>query len=166
MMNLAATEFWLNHIYRPPGTRAHGLLDALDVFAEWLGDRDPEALAQSAFEEARLAGRNPSLRVVRYVIAQRLCQLATQTTLTAQQSQFVGAQIPRAEEPPPVIDGYSDGRTTQDWLNFIDAAVTVRKASRNGRRIPEITRELAQNNGGLNLDPLFVREFVSENASA
>lgn len=164
MMNIAATEFWLNNIYRPAGTRSHGLLDSDTAFVGWIGTQEPEALVQHVLEEARLAGRNPRAEILRYVIAQRLCKLATTQLLSPAQSTFVAQQIPEAKEKAFQIEGYTDGRTTQDWLEFIDAAVEVRRDTRAGHRITDITRKLNNKNSGLNLDPLFIRDFVIRNA--
>lgn len=164
MMNIAATEFWLNNIYRPAGTRNHGLLKSDELFSQWLGDKDPEVRVQQVLEEARLAGRNPRTEILRYVIAQQLCKLATSQVLTPEQSHFVGQQIPQAQEPVFQIEGYTDGRTTQDWLEFIQAAAVVRRDAQAGCRNPEIARKLRSQNGGLNLDPLFIQDYVNQNA--
>lgn len=164
MMNIAATEFWLNHVYRPIGTRAHGLLESDDALLGWLGERDPEAVIQQAVDEARIIGRNPSVPIVRYVLAQRLCKLATRHVLSDVQSRFVAAQIPQAPDESAVIRGYADGRTTQDWLEFMDASVNVRKLLREGQPTTQVTKTLQDKNGGLNLDPLFIRAYVKDNA--
>ncbi len=162
MMNVAATEFWLNNVYRPIGTRSHGMLQTDDAFVAWLGDRDPEQVVQLVMEEARISGRNPRTDILRFVIAQRLCALAAQRVLTGAQSQFLSRQIPEAVREPPAITGYADGRTTQDWLTFINAGVTVRQSLLAGNKTGAVIKQLATNDDGPNLDPLFISEFVDQ----
>ncbi len=162
MMNVAATEFWLNNIYRPAGTRSHGMLQTDEAFVQWLNDRDPEQVVQLVMEEARISGRNPRTDIVRFVLARRLCKLATQRVLSDAQSAFVSRQIPEAAEEPPVISGYADGRTTQDWLTFMGKGIEVRRALRSGQKPRVVAEDLRNNNGGLNLDPLFVSDFVQQ----
>lgn len=162
MMNVATTEFWLNNIYRPAGTRSHGMLQTDDSFVQWLGDRDPEQVAQLVMEEARISGRNPRTDIVRLVIARRLCKLATNRVLSDAQSRFVSSQIPEASEEPPVITGYADGRTTRDWLGFMNAGVQVSKDLRAGKQPQKIVEQLREQHSELNLDPLFINEFVKQ----
>ncbi len=166
MMNVAATEFWLNNVYRPLGTRSHGMLQTDDAFVQWLGDRNPEQLVQLVMEEARISGRNPRTDIVRFVLAQRLCRLASQRVLSDVQSQFLGRQIPEASTEPPQISGYADGRTTQDWLTFMNAGIEIRRSLQSGKKPGAVVAELGKNSGGLNLDPLFISEFVNQHRPA
>lgn len=166
MMNVAATEFWLNNIYRPAGTRSHGMLQTDEAFVQWLDEREPEKVVQLIMEEARISGRNARTDIVRFVIAQRLCKLASKRLLSEKQSQFVSQQIPEAPQEPPVITGYADGRTTQDWLQFMNAGIEVRRAFREGKKPSAIAQQLREEAEGLNLDPLFISEFVGQNQPA